>query len=138
MRVGRRARRVLVAAALIGLATPSTRAAAPIRFEFKVPALAGGTLSSQDIKGKIAVIDVWATWCGPCRMVIPRLVKLQDKFKDKGVTVIGLNSDEDASSGPGLESVKRFVREHDINYPVSYTHLRAHETPEHLVCRLLL
>src|SRR5436309_1515520 len=105
MRAGRRLRWVLPAVLLAELATPTTRAAAPIRFDFKVPSLSGGTLSSQDLKGKIAVIDVWATWCGPCRMVIPHLVRLQEKFKDRGVTVVGLNSDDDNSSGPGLEAV---------------------------------
>ena len=126
MQAGRRLRWVLPAVLLAGLATPSARAAAPIRFDFKVPSLSGGTLSSQDLKGKIAVIDVWATWCGPCRMVIPHLVKLQEKFKDKGVTVVGLNSDDDNSSGPGLEVVKRFVREHAINYPIGLMNTEAY------------
>lgn len=88
------------------------------RFDFRVPSLSGGTLSTEDFKGKIVVVDVWATWCGPCRMVIPHLVRLNEKFKGSGVTIVGLNADEDGTSGPGLEAVKRFVHDHGINYPI--------------------
>ena len=96
----------------------SPAAAAPLRFDFSVPSLAGGTLSNEDLKGKIVVIDVWATWCGPCRMVIPHLVRLQEKFKASGVVVVGLNADDDAASGPGREDVRAFVKQYGINYPI--------------------
>ena len=92
--------------------------ASPQEFSFKVASLSGGTLGDKDFRGKIVIIDIWATWCGPCRMVIPHLVKLQDKYKTRGVTVLGLNSDDDATEGPGREAVAGFVRQMGINYPI--------------------
>jgi len=110
------------AAGVIALALTITAAADPaatgIRFDFKVPSLAGGTIGSEDLKGRIAVVDVWATWCGPCRMVIPHLVRLQDKYKSKGVTVVGLNTDDDGMTPEGKENVRRFAREYGIDYPI--------------------
>jgi thiol-disulfide isomerase/thioredoxin len=107
------------AAALLSIAVMVfSPARAAMTFSFKVPSLSGGTISGEDFKGKIVVVDIWATWCGPCRLVIPHLVRLHETFKGRGVAVVGLNSDEDASAGPGHAAVVKFVRDHDISYPV--------------------
>lgn len=116
--------RLAAAALLLALAVPTVPVpadegvSAATVFAFKVPSLSGGTISSEDFKGKIVIVDVWATWCGPCRMVIPHLVKLHGKYRDRGVAVFGLNSDEEATAGPDFESVRKFVRDHGITYPV--------------------
>ena len=102
-------------------------AIAAMTFSFKVPSLSGGTLSHEGFKGKIVVVDVWATWCGPCRLVIPHLVRLQEKLKGSGVAVVGLNADQDAESGPGHDLVSRFVREYGINYPVGLMNAAAYQ-----------
>lgn len=99
-------------------AVVSSPARAAMTFSFKVPALSGGTISGEDFRGKIVVVDVWATWCVPCRLVIPHLVRIHETFKGRGVAVVGLNSDEDAGAGPGHAAVVKFVRDHDISYPV--------------------
>ena len=61
----------------------------------------GGPVSLED--GKVFVVEFWATWCAPCRASIPHLTKIQKRFKEKGVTVIGISSEKE------LEKVKDFV-----------------------------
>ncbi len=72
----------------------------------------GKTVSSDNFKGKVVILDFWATWCPPCRMEIPNFVELQEKYKEKGLVVVGISLDE----GPSV--VKTFMRENKINYPM--------------------
>ncbi|HET6374271.1 MAG TPA: TlpA disulfide reductase family protein, partial [Candidatus Polarisedimenticolia bacterium] len=108
----------LAVAASLAAAPPAPPPASAPKFPFKVSRLSGGTIGSEDLKGKIAVIDVWATWCGPCRLMIPHLIRMHDKFKSKGVTVVGINADEKKGEGSGYEHVKQFVAEKRITYPI--------------------
>jgi len=80
--------------------------------DFTIRDLDGRTISSAALRGKVTVINFWATWCGPCRAEIPDLVALQEKYKDT-LQVIGISQDE---APP--EVVKRFTADHKINYPV--------------------
>ncbi len=54
----------------------------------------GRTIRLGDFKGKVRLIDVWATWCGPCRMIIPHLNRLYDRYRDQGLVVIGVSADD--------------------------------------------
>jgi thiol-disulfide isomerase/thioredoxin len=67
-------------------------------------------------KGRVYIVEFWATWCGPCRMSIPHLTELQSKFKDKGVTVVGVSVSEDDQS-----KVEPFVKDRgdEMNYTVA-------------------
>lgn len=114
----RRAASMLALAALAVTISLQARADGSPAFSFRVPSLSGGTLSSEDLKGKIAILDVWATWCGPCRVVIPELQRIHDRYKGKGVTVIGLSADPQTSGGGAAELVKQFVKEFGIRYPI--------------------
>src|SRR3977135_1751772 len=69
-----------------------------------------------DYKGKVVVLDFYATWCEPCRAETPHLVNLQKQYGDKGLQVIGLNvgGDDDRAQVPG------FVKEFGIQYPLAY------------------
>jgi thiol-disulfide isomerase/thioredoxin len=87
-------------------------AAAPV---FDAVDLDGHQLSSASFRGKVVLINFWATWCPPCRAEIPDLIKLQDKYRDR-VQIIGVSEDEAPA-----ETVKKFVADHDINYPVVMT-----------------
>ena len=80
--------------------------------DFTIRDLDGRTISSAALRGKVTVINFWATWCGPCRAEIPDLVALQEKYKET-LQVIGISQDE---APP--EVVKRFAADHKINYPV--------------------
>ncbi len=64
-------------------------------------------------KGNVVLVNVWATWCGPCRFEIPELQALHDKYADRGFKVIGISVDES-----GAEVVQQFVKEYQITYPI--------------------
>lgn len=64
-------------------------------------------------KGNVVLINVWATWCGPCRYEIPELQALHDKYAARGFKVVGVSVDES-----GADAVKQFVRENKITYPI--------------------
>lgn len=69
--------------------------------------------SSDELEGKVAVVNFWATWCPPCVAEIPHFVKIQKELKDKDVQFVGISVDQ----GP-VSDVQRFAQEKNINYPV--------------------
>jgi thiol-disulfide isomerase/thioredoxin len=82
--------------------------------EIAVAEWRGDKTTLADLKGKIVVLDFWATWCGPCMAAIPKNVEFVEKYKDKGVVLIGLH---DAKSG--WDSVDKVIADKGINYPVA-------------------
>lgn len=77
----------------------------------------GAPIKLSDYSGKVLLVNLWATWCGPCRMETPELVKLHKEFQSRGVEMIGLSTeDPDASA----ESVNEFVREYDVDYQIGW------------------
>lgn len=79
-------------------------------------ALDGGVIKLEDYKGKVVLVNLWATWCIPCRKEIPVLVELQEKYKDKGLVVIGLDIDEEESE----QLVRDFAKTMGINYTLGW------------------
>jgi peroxiredoxin len=79
--------------------------------EFNLPDLSGAQVASSSFKGKVVIIDFWATWCPPCREEIPHLVNLQAKYRSQGLAIVGLSLD-----AGGARDVKPFAEEHDVNY----------------------
>jgi thiol-disulfide isomerase/thioredoxin len=81
------------------------------------PGAKGAPIKLGDYSGKVMLVNLWATWCGPCRMETPELVKLNKEFKDRGVELIGLSTeDPDASA----ESVNQFVRAYNVDYQIGW------------------
>lgn len=62
--------------------------------EIALPSLTGDTLNLSSLKGKIVLIDFWASWCGPCRASNKHLVQIYNKYKDKGFEIFGISVDE--------------------------------------------
>jgi len=81
--------------------------------EFSLPELSGQTLVLSAYRGKVVVLDFWATWCDPCREEIPHLVDLQNKYRDQGLQIIGISMDD------GPEPVRDFYQRYRMNYPVA-------------------
>ena len=80
---------------------------------FTVKDLAGNTISFADLRGKVVLVNFWATWCPPCRAEIPDLIKLQAKYKDR-LVVLGISEDEEATPA----EVKKFGADQGMNYPI--------------------
>jgi thiol-disulfide isomerase/thioredoxin len=72
----------------------------------------------QGFRGKVVLLDFWATWCGPCRAEIPGFVRLQEKYREKGLEIIGVSIDPIAPQGGGAPAVEPFMRTNGINYTV--------------------
>ena len=73
----------------------------------------GMPVTSDQFKGKVVVLDFWATWCTPCKAEIPGYIELQKKYAADGLVFVGVSVDQD-----GAEIVKRFIKEHGINYTI--------------------
>lgn len=96
-------------------APPAELAATVMQAGFKT--LDGKTKRLSDYSGKVLVVDLWATWCGPCRLEIPHLVELAKDYKSKGVEIVGLTSEDPETQG---EQVKNFSNQFKINYSVGF------------------
>ncbi|MCA1556695.1 MAG: TlpA family protein disulfide reductase [Acidobacteria bacterium] len=77
--------------------------------------LDGKQLKLSDYEGKVVILNVWATWCGPCRKEIPDFIKIQEDYKGRGVEVLGVTSEDERNTA---EAVREFVKEYKINYKV--------------------
>ncbi len=81
--------------------------------DFALKTLEGKTVKLSDYKGKIIIIDFWATWCPPCRKGIPDLIELQKAYS-KDLVVVGISLDQERT----LKDLKPFIENYGINYPV--------------------
>ena len=77
----------------------------------------GASFKLADFFGKVAVINLWATWCGPCRREIPELVKLNKEFHSRGVEMIGLSTEDPNASA---EKVRKFIQDFQIDYRIGW------------------
>ncbi|HZI48416.1 MAG TPA: TlpA disulfide reductase family protein [Pyrinomonadaceae bacterium] len=82
----------------------------------KVKTIDGGSVKLADFKNKVVVVNLWATWCGPCRMEMPDLVKLNNEYKSRGLVVIGVATTYNERDN--LDGVKEFVKAQKVDYKV--------------------
>lgn len=76
----------------------------------------GKKFTFASLKGKVILVDVWATWCGPCREQTPKLAALQQKYRERGLAVVGLSLDEKSDQA----SVLDFMKQAGVNYTIAY------------------
>jgi peroxiredoxin len=79
---------------------------------FVVKDMDGKDVKFADYKGKVIILDFWATWCGPCKVEIPGFVDLLNRYRDKGLAVLGVSVDDP------IAKLKPFAAEYKMNYPV--------------------
>jgi peroxiredoxin len=114
---------VLLCGALLsyGCASGPTTASAAVKPEkdrrlapdFALKDASGATVHLADYRGKVVLLDFWATWCGPCKIEIPWFIEFEKTFKDRGFSVLGVSMDED-----GWNVVKPYLEQRKINYRI--------------------
>jgi peroxiredoxin len=91
---------------------PGCKAEGVANLDFTLKDMDGATVRLADHKGKVLVLNFWATWCPPCKAEIPGIIEAHSKYKDKGVVILGISEDDDA------KTLKAFSTEWKINYPM--------------------
>lgn len=86
--------------------------------DFNLRGLDNNRVVLDSYKGKIVIVNFWATWCHPCKNEIPYFIELYEKYKDKGVVIIGISVDNPLD----FDKVKTFAAENKINYPIAIGH----------------
>jgi cytochrome c biogenesis protein CcmG, thiol:disulfide interchange protein DsbE len=108
---------IAIAAATIFLAI-SSRPKGPVRVgsaapNFTLPKLGGGNVTLKDFRGKVVVVNFWATWCPPCVEETPSLVAFAQQMEPAGVVVLGVSVDQDS------EALRQFVARNAMKYPIA-------------------
>lgn len=104
-----------------GSRSAQTSAARPLAPEFALAGLDGRNLALSNYRGKIILLDFWATWCAPCQTEIPLFVEWQKQYGQRGFQVIGISMDD------GPQPVRAFYREFRIDYPVALGNVKVAE-----------
>ena len=86
--------------------------AKPANLDFTMKDVEGKDVSLQSYKGKVILLDFWATWCGPCKVEIPHFIEFQQKYGAKGLQVVGVSVDDP------VDKLAPYVKEMGMNYPV--------------------
>lgn len=97
----------------LGQTTPGVAGQTAVAPGWSLKDVNGKTVHSTHFKGKVVILDFWATWCGPCRAEIPNFIALQKQYEKQGLMVVGLSVDED-----GADAVRPFALKLGVNYPV--------------------
>ena len=86
--------------------------ARPADFNFQVQDMNGEEFDFESLKGKVVLLNFWATWCGPCKVEVPWFVEFLDEYGDDGLAVVGVSIDDTA------DKIQEFSAEYDVDYPM--------------------
>lgn len=86
-------------------------------FDFSVTTISDKKISLADYEGQVVIVDIWGTWCPPCREEVPSFIKLQEQYGEEGLRIVGLNYENGPDEAANTETVKNFVESNGINYP---------------------
>jgi len=102
------------------LALPGTSVSDPratrVPADFEIRTIDGATFKLSGYRGKVVVMDFWATWCPPCRQETPQLARIARENRDRGVEVVGLHIDDRGKSS--AEDIRKFIDNYGIGYTV--------------------
>jgi len=85
-------------------------------FDFELNDLDGNAVALGDFEDKVVIVDVWGTWCPPCRAEIPSFVKLKDEFGKQGLEIVGINYEREEDEEKAIELIREFIDENKMNY----------------------
>lgn len=86
-------------------------------FDFSLPDVTGNQVSLAALRGKVCIIDLWGTWCPPCRAEIPSFIRLQEKYAAAGFQIVGLNEERVGTEEIQTKKVRDFIASNNMNYP---------------------
>src|SRR5687767_10486345 len=109
-------RRVIAVAALAGALAVSSlvSASASIAPPFTLPSRAGDTVSLEQLKGKVVMLNFWASWCGPCRTEMPLLEQMHKRYSSLGFTLVGVNVEANT------QDAERWLKDTPVSFPVLF------------------
>lgn len=91
----------------------------PFDFAFLLKDLDGQPVALQDYQGKVVLVDIWGTWCGPCRKEVPHLIELHQNYRDQGFEIVGIN--DERNLGLSAEEAPPVIREFADQFGITYT-----------------
>lgn len=87
-------------------------------FDFSLPSTEGETVAKEDFAGRVLIVDIWGTWCPPCRAEVPHFVELQQEYEDQGLSIVGINYEGASSDEEAIGAIAEFTAEVPVNYPL--------------------
>ncbi len=107
----------LVVQGLKGAVDREFAASPSFPFGFELKGLDDKAVKSGDFRGKVTIVDLWGTWCPPCRKEVPHFVELDRKYRDKGLAIVGINCNESGTPDEIKATIKAFAAENKVEYP---------------------
>jgi thiol-disulfide isomerase/thioredoxin len=98
-------------------ASPACKASGRAKLDFVLKDKNGVDVHLTDYKGKVVLLNFWATWCGPCKVEIPEFVEVYARYKDRGFVILGVLSQD----SPSKDQLLSFLAENKMEYPVMYS-----------------